>query len=210
MFKNLILTLTTAFLLLACSNDDSPMPPYQFALVDLPTNSNGIATQVVFDNKETVQLTHPISQLKADTTYRLQATFVMQNEGKVQLYNYQPILAPEVKEYPIGTRLKHPLDVVTLWQTPRYINLQLSIKGTANGVHYFGFAPIEHRTNADGSRTLAVELIHNQNNDPLYYTRTTYLSLPLLPLNTQLRAGIDSVQLTINTFSGHKVYKFKY
>lgn len=208
MLKSFIAALTTLLLFTACSNDDNPMPAYQFALADLTTDHSGTATYLNFDDGTTPQLSQAVSKLKADTTYRMQVAYVL-NNGKVQLHSYAPILAPQVARYKSNIA-KDPLQVVTCWQTPRYINLQLNIKGTAKGVHYFGFNETDFRTNTDGSHTLLVELIHNQNNDPLYYTRATYLSLPLQPLCTLLHAGTDSLQLTICTFNGKQVYKFKY
>lgn len=210
MLKPFTLLIATLCLLCACNDDDTTMPAYQFALADMSTNIHGTATQLNFDDGNTYQLKAAVTKLKPDTTYRMQVLYVMNDDGKAQLYNYVPILAPQVVRYSTGMAFKHPLNVVTYWQTSKYINLQLNIKGTAKGVHYFGFNETDFRTNADGSHTMMVELVYNQNSDPLYYTRSTYLSLPLQPLHNLLRTGIDSLQLTINTFSGKQVYKFIY
>lgn len=210
MLKSIILFITTLCLFCACSNDDAPLPAYQFALADMSTNSNGMATQLNLDNGSIAPLKVAVTKLRTDTTYRMQVLYVMDNDNRAQLYKYAPILAPQVVRYRTDMAFKHPLEVVTYWQTPKYINLQLNIKGTANGVHYFGFNETDYRTNFDGSHTMMVELVHNQNSDPQYYTRTTYLSLPLQPLQNLLRTGIDSLQLTINTFSGKQVFKFQY
>lgn len=194
----------------ACSNDDAPLPAYQFALADLTSDLTGTAYELSLDDGTSPTLTTAISQLKPDTTYRIQAAYVLLHDGRAQVNSYTPILAPQVGKYNANVAYAHPLSVVTCWRTPNYINLQLNIKGTAKGVHYFGFNETDYRTNADGTHTMCISLIHNQNNDPLYYTRTAYLSLPLRPLSQLLRTNCDSIQLSINTFSGIEKYGFKF
>lgn len=210
--KHLFLAIITIVLLAAinaCSNDDAPMPAYQFALADLSTDLTGTAYELTLDDGTSPTLATAISRLKPDTTYRIQVAYVL-NEGKAQVKSYTPILAPKVARYKAEVAYAHPLTVTTCWRAPHYINLQLSVKGTAKGVHYFGFNETDYRTNADGTHTMCISLIHNQNSDPLYYSRTAYLSLPLRPLSELLRPDCDSIQLTINTFNGTETFKFKY
>ena len=101
-----------------------------------------------------------------------------------------------------------PLQVVAVWQTRRYVNLQLDLKGTVGGKHAFGHHKLELRENPDGSRTQESLLIHDAGADPAYYTRTVYLSLPLQPLPEGLTAGRDTLRLTVNTHEGNRHYAF--
>ncbi len=193
----------------ACSNDDAPMPAYQLALADLTTDLTGTAYELTLDDGTSPSLTKAITGLKTDTTYRIHVAYLL-NDGRAQVNSYTRILAPQVGKYAPDVAYTHPLEVTTCWRSPHYINLQLNVKGTAKSVHYFGFNETDYRTNADGSHTMCVNLIHNQNADPLYYSRSTYLSLPLRPLSHLLRTGTDSIQLTVNTFQGKETYKFEY
>lgn len=98
------------------------------------------------------------------------------------------------------------VNVVTYWQGKHYVNLRLAIKGTAEGTHLLGFNDEGIRNNVNGTQTRLITLLHNQNNDPLYYTREVYLSLPLRPLIQS--APTDSLCLQIKTFQGIKSFVF--
>ena len=102
MLKPFTLLIATLCLLCACNDDDTTMPAYQFALADMSTNIHGTATQLNFDDGNTYQLKAAVTKLKPDTTYRMQVLYVMNDDGKAQLYNYVPILAPQVVRYSTG------------------------------------------------------------------------------------------------------------
>lgn len=207
MIKRLFLLLFAMVLFGGCSSDDAPLENYVFSLAEFTTNSQGLATSIALDNGETLPLSSTISGLKADTLYRIQALYVVQST-QVVLKDYAYVLAPEVKKHSDPNHPFDPLNVTTYWKSAHYINLRLGVKGTASGKHYFGFHQTNYVFNSDGSRTMKVHLVHNQNNDPLYYTRDTYISLPLRPLNGLLQEGRDSLALSVTTFEGERTYRF--
>jgi len=207
--RYLILLLFSLFLLPSCSDEDDPLPAYVEGLADLQTNSAGRATDMVTDEGEKLVLKNEVGGLSADTTYRILAVYVPQN-GSATLNSYARILAPEVQKYNLKQVKSDPLSVTSCWRGAYYINLRLAVKGTAQTTHYFGFHQTDFLRNKDGSATLCALLIHDQNSDPLQYTRETYLSLPLRPLCSLLTAGRDSVRLTVKTFDGDFSRTFAY
>lgn len=207
MIKRLFLLLFAMVLFGACTSDDAPLENYVFSLAELTTNSQGLATSIALDNGETLPLSSTISGLKADTLYRIQALYVVQST-QVILKDYAHVLAPEVKKHSDQNHPFDPLNVTTYWKSAHYINLRLGVRGTTSGKHYFGFHQTNYVFNPDGSRTMKVHLVHNQNNDPLYYTRDTYISLPLRPLIGLLQERRDSLALSVTTFEGERTYRF--
>lgn len=206
---SLLLLLFAAVLpcLNACSEDDAPWPNYAQALLDLPTDPAGVAEKAVFDNGDECALDRPMTDLRPDTLYRLQALYVYDGE-KVHIASCAPILSLPLKAYKTESVKTDPLDVVAVWQTGRYINLQLSLKGTAGGKHAFGHHKLRLKENPDGSRTQETLLIHDAGNDPAYYSRTVYLSLPVQPLHEWLTAGRDTLRLSVRTDGGERDFAF--
>lgn len=207
--RYLLLLLIPFLLLSACSEDEDPLPSYIEGLADLNTNAAGRATSLVTDEGVSLTLSNEVNGLRPDTTYRILAAYLPNGESAT-LNSYARILAPEVLKYDDEYVITDPISVTSCWRGTNYINLRLEIKGSANSTHYFGFHQTDFVRNSDGSATLCAVLIHDQNDDPLYYTRETYLSLPLQPLSSLLNAGRDSVRLTVKTFEGDYVRTFAY
>ncbi len=205
----LFLTLAASLFFTACKDDDEPMPSYQIALAEVTADATGTAASVTFDDGSTFPLAQSISGLKADSTYRIQAMYLLQN-GQAVFNQYAQVLAPQMAEYAEDKVKRDPVEMLTVWKGGRYINLRINIKGTATGLHYFGFNQVGIESHTNGTRTLSAELLHDQNGDSLYYSRNAYLSLPLRPLSELLRTGTDSVRLTVPTFKGKETYVFLY
>lgn len=206
---HLIFLLLTCFLLPSCSDEEEPLPAYVEGLADLHTDASGRATIMVTDEGEELYLNNETGGLRADTTYRILAAYALGN-GTATLNSYAQILAPEVKKYNSGQVASDPLSVTSCWRGADYINFRLAIKGTAKSVHYFGFHQTGFSRNEDGSATLCTLLIHDQNGDPLQYTRETYLSLPLQPLSSLLTTNRDSIKVIVKMFDGDFSRTFAY
>ncbi len=207
--KYLSTALLTASLLIlmSCSDDDAPLPSYQISLAELTADATGRAMRIGLDDGEELPLTQTISGLRPDSTYRIQALYTTDGQS-LTLHQRASVLAPKVVRIAADRVKTDPVGVVACWQGTHYINLRLNIQGTAQAVHYLGFNQTNYVRHANGTRTLCAELIHGQNNDPLYYTRDTYLSLPLRPLQSLLRTRTDSISLTVNTFDGPRTFTF--
>ncbi len=205
----LFLALLAGLPFAACKDDDEPLPSYVLSLAEITADASGTATSVTFDDGSSYALAQSIGGLKADSTYRIQAMYLVQGTTAV-LSQYAQVLAPPLAIYPEEKVKRDPVELISVWCGGNYINLRLNIKGTALGLHYFGFNQTDIVQHADGTRTLQAELLHDQNGDSLYYSRNAYLSLPLRPLSGQLRSGTDSVSLSIPTFKGCETYTFLY
>ena len=207
--KSLLCILVLAMsVVTSCSDDDDKLPSYQFSLADVVTNSEGTAQSVTFDDGKSYRLASALHGLRKDTIYRMQIAYLLDNYNLVQLGSLSQMLAPSLETYPADKVVEDPINVLTYWQTKRYINFRLSVKGTATGKQMFGFHRAECRQNADGSRTLVVKLLHSQNGDPLYYSRELYLSLPLRDLSDELTPDKDSICVMIETFGGKQIHTF--
>ena len=208
LFPICFLWLAAALLFVACEEDEPMTPPYRQEIADLPTDARGEAQQVCLDNGTNLKLETTLSGLRPDTLYRVRMLFTEREDGRIHLTDYVPILAPEVGKYASDKIVCDPLDVVACYKSGPYVNVQLALKGSAGGVHAFGFHQTDYVRHNDGARTLHALLLHHQNNDPLYYTREVFLSLPLRPLSELLLAGRDSIAVHFHTFDGEMVYRF--
>lgn len=191
----------------ACAEDEAPMPDYQQQLADIRTNTLGVATTLTAADGVSCIIQNRIGGLRPDTTYRA-LTLITRSANEVWLTDFAPVLVPTPSEF-MGQSVNHdPVDVVAVWAEPNYVNLHLKLKGTNQGTHYFGFKAVDTTTHPNQKRTLHLKLIHDQNNDPLYYSRYMYLSLSLPQLRKQLQAGTDSVSVSIQTFRGETTHTF--
>jgi hypothetical protein len=101
--------------------------------------------------------------------------------------------------------------VESSWLTrdSKYINMGLLLKNGRDdngkeGIHSLALALDEVRQNDDQTHTAYYRLLHEQGEAPEYYTNRRYVCI-LLP--TEERP--DSVCLTVNTYDGVVVKKFK-
>lgn len=123
-----------------------------------------------------------------------------------------------------------PLKVLSVWRVERYINLRVDImtSGAPHGVGYLwdGFdvdnrhytaqdlrlrfgaeatlREIRDQLAADHTQpvTLVMRLLHDAAGNQPYYTRSTYISMPVYPFEDQLVAHRDSIALLIPTVDG--------
>lgn len=182
------------------------MAAYRQDILDVKTDSEGFASQLLRDDGTTLPVKNRVGDLLKDTSYRVVAVYVEESDG-VHLSSVSPIPTSSPRVYEASSVVTDPLDVEAVWQGGGYINMRVSLK-TGGGVHSFGFMDDGITTATDGSKRLSVTLLHDQGEDPLYYSRTTYLACSLKSLGDALKSGQDSVSLTVHTFSGLKTWKF--
>lgn len=195
-------------LLSACSDDASPMPSYREDLVCLLTDASGVIGEMRCDDGQTYHVSNVKGGLRPDSTYRALALFTHEaGSDAVWLTDYAALLAPQPHRFQ-GSVRRDPLSVVACWKSGGYVNLRLQVKGSNGVAHYFGFHEADVRKNPAGGNTVCIQLVHNQNNDPLYYSRETYLSLPLDRYDALHASTADSIELTVATFSGDYVNRF--
>ena len=99
-----------------------------------------------------------------------------------------------------------PLDVSSVWLGGGFLNLRLIVKTRLEGAQYFGFIDRGLVSWPDGRTTASVQLYHDQSGDPVSFSRTAYLSMPLSAFDGVLTSG-DTIRLRVNTFGeGEKTW----
>lgn len=187
-FTFFILGFSFFITLSSCSDDkdDAPYPSIVTDMVDCPTDDEGKMKEIVLDDDTHLTLTNPQSGLKENVIYRCLAGYTLsgtsatlyQLKGATLLYDSTSIARTD------------PTNVVSLWRTPRYLNLHLLPK-TQGGRQYWGFI-----TDSIVDRHAYLRLHHVQGDDPTAYSTDVYASLYLKDI------AADTLTLRIHTFAG--------
>jgi len=200
--KKTVISLLCAACLVSCSKsgDDSSdfYPNIVTEFATIRTDAAGTMTEFTTDDERTYTISNPQSGYEKKVSYRAVCGFVPDGQTAI-LYN-----ATGAYLLRDSTQLAHKPDsiqVVSVWQSGRFINMQLSPL-TQGGTQYWGY-----RCDSVRSRTTHISLHHRQNGDPLSYTKTVYASLHVDSLKT-VPAG-DSIALHIATFKGDRLWAFK-
>lgn len=200
--------LSAMVLSVSCGDDEEILAAYRQDLVEVVTDGTGAAAELLLDDGTRLSFARRRQGYVPDTVYRMRALYTLQ-DGTADVSALVPVLSPLPHAYAPQAVRTDPVGVSALWRGGRYVNFRLDIK-TAGGAHYFGFIDRGCRQNAAGGLTQQVELLHNQNADPLHYTREVWLSCPLFGFAESLRPGEDSVEVTVRTFSEQTRRSFLY
>lgn len=209
-----------AFLLLSCETDSYDKGEGAYSLMhadfaDLNVDSQKRGVDFRTDDGEHYVLTKPQTASwiqKGDTVYRATVYYNKVADEKAQLLSLvnMPTLQAHEPSY-FKRQPQDPLGVESCWLTKngRYLNLGLLLKNGRNdsgdeGTHALALVCDENHLNADLTHTIYYRLLHDQGSAPEYYTNRRYVCI-LLPTTERP----DSVQLTVNTYDGVVVKKFK-
>ena len=216
----LCLLLSSSVFFLSCEKDNYEKGEgrYSLLLADfayLTVNSEKAGVSFLTDESENYQISNPqkASWIQtADTVYRAYLYYNKTDNGKARVTSMGslPTLKPrDAKEF--KRQPQDPLGLESSWLTRdgKYINLGLLLKNGRDdngkeGTHALSLICDEVRQNDDQTQTAYYRLLHDQGNAPEYYTNRRYACI-LLP--TEQRP--DSVCLTVNTYDGVVVKKFK-
>lgn len=175
-------------LLSSChDDDDAPFPSIVSELVDCPTDSAGILSFIVLDNDTRLELVNPQEDLRPSVVYRALAGYAREDDGRVTLYTLQ---SAALLRDSTQVAVFDPTAVVSLWCSPRYLNLHLRPK-TQGGKHDWGYA-----TDSLTGNHAYLRLHHRQGDDPVAYSTDLYASLRLSAVEA------DTITLRIRTFDG--------
>ena len=207
-------------LLIACQRDSYEKGEGRYSLLQadfacLTTDSEKRGVSFTTDEGEHYLLSNPLKAswiATADTVYRTYLYYNKEDAGRANVKSIgilPTLIAREVKD---NKRLpQDPLGLESSWLTRdgKYINMGLLLKNGrkddgSEGRHALALALDELRQNADQTTTAYYRLLHDQGDAPEYYTNRRYVCI-LLP--TKERP--DSVCLTVNTYDGVVVKKFK-
>ena len=184
-----------------------------FANLTVDNEKRGVS--FVTDEGESYLLSNPLKTSwieTADTVYRTYLYYNKEDNGKADIKSIgilPTLIARDAKDF--KRQPQDPLGVESSWLTrdSKYINMGLLLKNGRDdngkeGIHALALALDEVRQNDDQTHTAYYRLLHEQGEAPEYYTNRRYVCI-LLP--TEERP--DSVCLTVNTYDGVVVKKFK-
>lgn len=184
-----------------------------FANLTVDNEKRGVS--FVTDEGESYLLSNPLKTSwieTADTVYRTYLYYNKEDNGKADIKSIgilPTLIARDAKDF--KRQPQDPLGVESSWLTrdSKYINMGLLLKNGRDdngkeGIHSLALALDEVRQNNDQTHTAYYRLLHEQGETPEYYTNRRYVCI-LLP--TEERP--DSVCLTVNTYDGVVVKKFK-
>ena len=211
------LLLLVILLLTACEQagyetGNGPYSLLQADFVEAPVGSDGLLSSVLTDDGDSLLLTQPYLpqwQAKADTTYR---ALLYYNKVEARAEVVSCSLVPTAGILPTDS-LKKPmmtdpgrLESVWMSRHHRYLNVGMYLKigqtDDSDALHHLGIVADSIARRPDGKTVLCLRLYHDQGGMPEYYSQRTFFSIPLQGITT------DSLQLGINTYSGHVVRHF--
>ena len=192
----------------SCSDDDTYYPSLTKDMAMVTSDTQGRLTTVTTDNGSTYNISPQGAHINAaDTTIRCLATYTLQ-ENEMTLYAISPIFCqkayrPEeitaIKDSTEAPGTEHlprdPVKVISIWQSPSFINLHLGVKTTDNGTSQYAFC------NDSASHYSLVHRRPPKDNES--YTKHVYLSMPV-------PTGTDSLTFSVYTYKGWIDRTFKW
>lgn len=206
-FSVLALSFTT--LLAACTIDPYEAGDGQYSylkaeMADMHTAAKCKVDYAVTDTDEKLTFNPPFNchwATTPDSTYRAMLYYKKspdKTEGNTcvkvwMLYPMKPLKATPTD----------PVKLQSSWlsQNKKYINLRLGVMSgkpdDAKQKQKIGIVLNKQVTHANGKKAIDLQLLHNRNQVPSYYTKTLYISIP----TASYKSG-DSIRLKVNTYQG--------
>lgn len=183
------LFLVPLFYLWACneSNEEDTYPSIITELADGITDPEGNLTKLELDNNTILNLTNPQAGLAPNAVYRCLAGYTTNGPETATL---RSAVSAYLLHDSTEVAATDPVAVVSVWRTPRYINLHLRPK-TQGGKQSWGII-----VDRIIGRHAYLRLHHRQGTDPTAYSTDVYASLFLADI------AADDFTITIETFSG--------
>lgn len=210
------LLLLPLWLWTACSGDDYHYPSVTLEFLTARSGADGRLETVLTDKGVSYPVLNEVAAPNrvADSTLRIIANYACEpaDGGGTGALLYaattaiSPVPLPEAG-FEEGVK-QDPASVLSIWMGLDYLNIVLEVKGT-DAAHAFHF--IEEGVEEEAARrTVSLALYHDAADDPPYYTRRVYLSVPLRPYVTR-----DAEALTVrfslrNYEGGTETYSFEY
>ena len=217
--------LLTAFLLLwltglttACGGDDYHYPDILQDYMTAHSGADGRLQTVLTDDGTLYDVLNAVTapDETPDTTLRIVANYACEEDGVggqgVRLYAAQTTVSPlplPADRFEDGIKTD-PASVLSIWMGLDYLNIVLEVKA-GGGDHTFHFVEDEVRWDETAARReVCLSLYHDAGDDPQYYTRCAYLSIPLAQYATDDAASL-SVRFSLLNYEGEEEsYVFEY
>ncbi len=198
-------------LLVACAEDAESYPDLLTEMADINSDHAGRLNVFVTDGGRKFYISNTnISLHRPDTVYRAVVGYVPTHDAassswKATIYTLQGV---QLLCDSTAVVRHDPTRVESMWQTERYINMQLAPL-TQGGTHHWGYAVDTLLESGVAGRQHAhhhLSLHHNQCGDPLSFSETHYCSILLSSL-PHYQTG-DTVSVRVHTFDMEKVWAF--
>lgn len=203
--------MAVACFMVACEDDQNPLPAYVQTLADLETDWQGTGQTLVLEDGSRHAVLNPVADLPADTLMRVYALLQMRaDKGGVLLSALQPVASPQALIVADEEMRTDPVQMISIWKTGhRWVNLHLGVL-SGGGTHVCGFAEKWVPATDSVPARVYLTLYHDRADDPEYYTESAYLSCPVRHYADSLRIGVDSVVMRVHTYQGWVERSFLY
>ncbi|WP_239448734.1 NigD-like C-terminal domain-containing protein [Mediterranea sp. An20] len=215
-----LLMLPAALLLwAACSDDDYHYPSVSLEYLTARSNSAGTLETVLTDGGGLYAVLNEVTapNRAADSTLRIIANYACEladngDTTGVLLYSASTVVSPVPQPAAAfaGGVKTDPASVLSIWMGLDYLNVVLEIKGT-DAAHAFHF--VEDKVEGgeeEAHREVALTLYHDAADDPPYYTRRAYLSVPLCSYITDQTESLTVRFSLQNEEDETETYTFNY
>ena len=210
--RYLIPLISLWFLFVSCDNEQEPLPSYIEGLVELHADPNGVLRTLITEEGRSYGLINPQSGYTPGTVYRAYTIYTLSSSGAA-LYQLGIVPAePATEKSPDQVR-QDPVELVSIWKTQsRWLNAHVRIPAGEGTVDLgWIWSNIEERVNEQGPyKMLHFTLETKIQQTPYMYKEYYISSCPLTPFLNQMRRGIDSISVTLNTESGIVERRFVY
>ena len=175
------------------------------------TISNRTVTSAVTDNDTSLPLPSSLTvstELPADTMLRRLVLYNQKDASTpIEILRLTPVsvVTPHSPNEE-GTQRTDPVKLTAAWLSPnkRYLNLQLGVM-TGNNTAPDAMQELRivcDSTHTEGKGASFLSLRYNNANTPEYYTQDVYLSIPCRDITTSDGKQVDTISITVNTYSG--------
>lgn len=211
MRSSLLLWLSTALLLLACTHDayemgESDVSLLQADFVEAHVAADGRVDFVMTDDAELLLLAQPtlIKGVEAGETFCRALLYYYKVNGRAEVESISKLheLTISAASEFVGNLKQDPLNLESVWVDKRYRYLTLGLRLMSGAVdaedvrHQLDIYCDRIEKDANGRFVYHLRLYHNQGTVPQYYSVRHYMCVPLY------NYAADSVSLSVNTYDG--------
>ena len=206
MKRILYLLLLLLFCLSACRDDDSEhYPSIITEMVIAQADGQGQLSTIICDRGQTYKVSNGIAGLKANERVRALVGYVIQEDGRVQVYTAQvvPVLSDASEEEKLA---QDPTGIESVWQGGGFLNFHFLPK-TRGGQQGWAFLRDSIHANILGGTNYYLSLYHDQMEDVEAYSAHFYACVSQDSIASSFTAT-DSVVFAVCTYDGIQIWRF--
>ncbi len=162
---------------IACSDEEQAYPNMITEMANVQTDARGYLSMMFTDGGKQLRINNPTQTQYPSVVFRMLCSYVLTNNGKAELHGTQGV---NVLHDSIPQQGELPYNIVSAWQTNKFINLHLKHRHQS-AKHTFCYTT----DSIVGERSyLSIHHFYVQDGDA--YTTDAYASIPLRELTTPL------------------------